>query len=371
MFGEKFYPDLKQYFANLKILTLSFLRDRQTVFFVMLLPLIFLSIFGSLYSQNGQGQANLVAIYYSETASLNPGEISAVIEENSSLAYQEVASFEEGEDLLRNYQADILLEVGDNRLDYYFNPVRLQDNPALEQQAALINRELDVRRTGMEEYLQLEIRDISPDSSQTGTAVPSRLFSLFPGLIALGMASSGLFVIVELFHYFRERGVLKRLGASPLNRGSFIFALVSSRLPGSLLSSLLVLLASRLLFGVSFEINWLLFIPYLIIGTVIMMGLGALITLVTTTADSGFQAANILLTVMIFFSGIYFPIEFLPSYFQRASTFLPLTYLARGMQQIMGVSPLETGQFLLETGSLLIISLLLIIIVAKKSSWTD
>lgn len=160
------------------------------------------------------------------------------------------------------------------------------------------------------------------------------------------------------------------MAAAPINKNAFVLALITSRIPASILSMFLILFAGRIIFGVSFDISWLLFIPYIFIGTVIMMGFGALITLFFKKADSAFQAASILLTIMIFFSGIYFPIEFLPSYFQTLSRFLPLSYLAQGLQQIMGVSQLKPFSLALETGGLLIISVLLIILAAEKSQWT-
>ncbi|MFW5790612.1 MAG: ABC transporter permease [Bacillota bacterium] len=353
----------KQYLNNFKILSLGFLRDKQTIFFVLVLPLLFMFIFGSLYSDTGQQRQDRVLIYLSDEATISSAEIEAVLADNQSLTFEYVETLAEGEELLRDYDGEILMTVGDNSLEFSYNPARIQDNPAFEQQAMLVARELDIRRSGLKEFLQPKIID-------SGEATANFQFlSLFPGVIALGIASSGLFVIIELFLYHKEKGVLKRLAASPLNRNSFTFALISSRIPASLLSTILVLAASRLIFDLRFEINWLLFIPYIIIGTIIMMGLGALITLFASSADSGFQAGSIMITVMIFFSGVYFPIEFLPSYFQTASRFLPLTYLARGFQQIMGVSPLEPGRLALETGGLLIISLILIVFVSKKSSW--
>lgn len=353
----------KQYLNNLKILSLGFLRDKQTIFFVLVLPLLFMFIFGSLYSDTSQQRQNRILVYLSDEATISSEAIESVIENNQSLTLVYVETMAEGEELIKNYDGEILMAVGDNSLEFSYNPARIQDNPAFEQQARLVARELDIKQSGLEEYLQ-------PKIIETGEARPNFQFlSLFPGVIALGIASSGLFVIIELLLYHKEKGVLKRLAASPLNRNSFTLALISSRIPASFLSTLLVLIASRVIFGVSFEINWLLFLPYIIIGTIIMMGLGAFITLFASSADSGFQAGSILITVMIFFSGIYFPIEFLPAYFQTASRFLPLTYLARGFQQIMGVSPLEPGKLALETGGLLIVSLLLITFVSKKSSW--
>ncbi|MFW5994461.1 MAG: hypothetical protein ACOCQF_04875, partial [Halanaerobiaceae bacterium] len=149
----------KQYLNNFKILSLGFLRDKQTIFFVLVLPLLFMFIFGSLYSDTGQQRQDRVLIYLSDEATISSAEIEAVLADNQSLTFEYVETLAEGEELLRDYDGEILMTVGDNSLEFSYNPARIQDNPAFEQQAMLVARELDIRRSGLKEFLQPKIID--------------------------------------------------------------------------------------------------------------------------------------------------------------------------------------------------------------------
>ncbi len=354
----------KQYLKLTKTLSRSFFRDKQTIFFVLIMPLIFMLIFGFLYSGEMQGGiSNTVAVYFETETEIDKNTIYNIIEEYEGLKYIEVNSLEEGKEILRNLEVDMVLHGRENNLNFYYNPVRMQDNPLLEQQAATIVAELDTVRAGLQELIMVKVED-------TGEAASSNLIFMFPGLIALGIASAGLFVIIEAFMHYKEKGVLKRMAASPMDKNIFLLSLMSSRIPGAFMSALLVLVSGFLLFNVSFTIDWVLFIPYIIVSTIIMMGFGALITVFTKTADSAVQVGSIFITLMIFFSGIYFPIDFLPAYFQTASKFLPLSYIARGLRFTMGVERLSLEMFILESSGLLIASLLMISFVSFKSKWT-
>ncbi len=354
---------LKQFWMLTKTLCKSFFRDKQAIFFVLVSPLIFMVIFGFVFAgEMGEDRVNTVAIYIDNQSEIDEALVREIIENNENLVYKEVDSLEEGENLVRNLEVDMALYGKNNSLNFYYNPVRMQDNPILEQQAAAIRAELDKKQAGLSELLTVEVNTIN--GGETG-----ELEFMFPGLIALGLASAGLFVIVEAFMHYREKKVLKRLAASPMNKNIFLLSLMTSRFPGAIISAFLVLLGGMYLFNITFVIDWFLFIPYLIVGTTIMMGFGALITLFTKTADSAVQVASIFLTIMIFFSGIYFPVEFLPGYFQKMSMILPLSYVARGLRFTMGVQEMTRSGFIMESIGLLVVSLFILFIVSWKSKW--
>ena len=357
----------QQYLQLTKTFCFSFFRDKLTVFFVIGLPLLFMFIFGFLFADDfTEGQQNSLALYAGETDNSSQVQLlQEKITNNEGLEYIEVNSREQGKEMVRSLEADMFLEVAaDGTLQFFLNPARLQDNQQLEQSARALVAELDTSQAGLSEFFTVNTEEV-------GSTEGSELEFMFPGLIAMGLASAGLFALLEAFMHYREKGVLKRMLASPMNRNIFLLSLMSSRLPGAVISSLLVLLGGRFLFGLTFSINWWLFIIYLIIGTIIMMGMGALISLFTNKAESALQVASILFTVMIFFSGIYFPMEFLPAYLQKVGVLLPLTYVARGMRYTMGVEYMAFSSFLLESVGLFLISFLIIFVVAHKSAWIE
>ncbi len=353
----------KQFVRLTKTLTLAFFRNRQAMFFVLILPLIFMFIFGFLYGGGGE-RVFTVAFYLDESAE-EGGELwQEIINQREGLTYQLVEAREKGEELVRNLEADVFLVREGNSLEAFYHPARLEDNPELQQQVEAVAAEYDREQTGL-----LDIMAVEKAALEGADGSVSPLEFMFPGLIALGLASSGLFVFAEAFLDYRKKGVLKRMVASPMSKTVFILALMTSRFPPALFSSVVVLLMGYLFFGVTFSINWLAFLLYLVVGLVVMMGFGALITLIARTKESASQVASVFLITMLFFSGIYFPVEFLPVYFQRISVVLPLSYLARGLRFIMGLENLAGSLFILETLGLFAASLAVIILLVNISDW--
>ena len=354
---------LKQYIQLTKTMTLSFFRNKEALFFVLIFPLIFMIVFGFMYANDEEQKFN-VAVYLAEGESNQESSLLEIIAELEGLNYQQVESLEAGKDSVRNLEADFFLALDDNKLDAFYNPTRVEDNSIFEQQVLALAAEFDREEAGLKDLVEVERLEVS-----SGEEDISQLAFMFPGLIALGLASAGLFVFTEDFMGYRKKKVLKRMLASPLKKEVFIFSLMSSRFPSVFLNALFILLLGYLFFGISFNIIWIIFIPYLVVGTIIMMAFGALLTLIAGTKESASQVASIFLIIMIFFSGIYFPIEFLPIYFQRLSLVLPLSYVARGLRFSMGIENFSSGLFLLETAGLLFASLVIIFLVSEKIEW--
>ena len=354
---------LKQYIQLTKTMTLSFFRNKEALFFVLIFPLIFMIVFGFMYANDEEQEFN-AAVYLTESESEHESSLLEIIAELEGLNYQQAESLEAGKDLVRNLEADFFLALDGNQLDSFYNPTRVEDNSILEQQVLALAAEFDRVEAGLKDLVEVERLEVSSEDGDS-----SQLAFMFPGLIALGLASAGLFVFTEDFMGYRKKKVLKRMLASPMRKEVFLFSLMSSRFPSVFLNALLILVLGNLLFGVSFNISWIIFIPYLVVATIIIMAFGALLALVAGTKESATQAATIFLTIMVFFSGIYFPIEFLPIYFQRLSLVLPLSYIARGLRFSMGIEDLSSGLFLLETTGLLFASLVIILLVSEKIEW--
>lgn len=350
-----------------KTLFASFFRDWQTLFFSLVLPLIFLIIFGFLYQTEGEEGRITNAVVYEEAQTEND-LFWEVLDSTPGLRYQVVDSAEDVSESLRTNTSDMGLIWDGQVLKLFTNPVRIQDNHYFEQLARSIKGSIDQQLAGIIPLLETHSQTIDADLEDE---TPSGLLFMLPGIIALGAASSGLFAISASFMHYKDKKVLKRLMATSMRKMNFMAGLMTTRVAASILSALLTLFVGQMLFDVHLTIDWVLFLPYVIVSTVIMMGVGCIIILVVKTSENAMQVSSILITIMIFFSGIYFPVEFLPPYLQNASTFLPLTYMARGFRFIMGVEQLSHSRLFIETLVLLILSLALTWVVTIRSQWTD
>jgi len=191
------------------------------------------------------------------------------------------------------------------------------------------------------------------------------------GTIAIAVVSSGLFAITGFYLTFLEKGVLRRMAATPLRKGDFFLGLIFTRVVVAVFGAVLIIVVGRLLFNFTLNFSWVFFIPYVMVSTLLMMALGVLITLVFKNRENANQFAGFLVTVMIFFSGIYLPVEFLPDYLQRISNFLPLTHVATGLRGTMGIEPLVFSEYSLNIVGMLVISIALLIFAAWRSKWGE
>lgn len=354
---------MKSCLAITKALMLSLMRDRETLFFSLLLPLIFLLIFGPMFAGSGGGGKVEVAVY--TTAPQEDQELLAeIFREMSGLEAAYVDSLQEVSRRVAHQQADFGLAWGGSILAVFLNPARLQDNAIYNQLSEGIRTELDRRRLGVRDFFHVELIESGPQGQLGG-----ELGYVFPGVIALGVMSAGLFLMPSSFLNLKERFVLKRFAATPMVKLHLLVGLMATRMVLSAISAVLVLIVGRQVLGVSLPANWLLFAFYLVAATVIMSGAGAVIALLAGNARSASNVAGLAMTIMMFFSGVYFPIEFLPRYLRGASLVLPATYVAKGFRFVLGLEPMPILSFFRQTLVLASISLAAVWMVAMKGSW--
>jgi len=344
----------------------NFFRDRQSIFFSLIFPLVFLLIFGFMYADQTMGPRNPVLAVFEDGGTDQQAVLQRVLENAPGLNFD---FFDEAgivEERVVSGQASFGLIADSGELNFLFNPTRIQDNAHLESLAGGIRSSFEREQAGVQEVIVVKTEGISGPGGAT-----SPLEFIIPGTIAIAVVASGLFAITGFYLSFLERGVLRRMLATPLRKEVFFLGLILTRIIVAIIGAVLILIASRLLFGISLEIHWAFFLPYLMVATLLMMALGVLITLVFKKRENANQFSSFLVSVMIFFSGIYLPLEFLPDYLQTISRFLPLTYVAQGLRGTMGIEPFAPGDFWISFLTMLIIALFFISLAARGSRWGE
>ena len=76
------------------------------------------------------------------------------------------------------------------------------------------------------------------------------------------------------------------------------------------------------------------------------MGLGVLILIIFKKTEASYTASSVLYTIMTFFSGIYFPVQFLPSQVRWISHILPVTYLTDVLRYVSGIEDMSFIKFI-------------------------
>jgi ABC-2 type transport system permease protein len=102
-----------------------------------------------------------------------------------------------------------------------------------------------------------------------------------------------------------------------------------------MIQGFIILLMAVLLFGVVIHGSILLVILLILLTVFSFVGLGILITSFADKEETATMVMMTLMFPMMFLSGVFFPVQQMPSYMQTLAGFLPLTYAASAMRKVM------------------------------------
>jgi ABC-2 type transport system permease protein len=163
------------------------------------------------------------------------------------------------------------------------------------------------------------------DILPTGTTEPIEF--LAPAVLALAVMSTSLVSLGIGTGFERTYGVLKRLGASPLGRGRWVAAKITTVLITEALQWT-VLIAVALLLGWSPPASgWAVAVVGALLGTAAFGGLGLLMA-GTLPGLATLAGANALYLVLLLTGGMMVPLDELPAPLATAAKLLPAAPLA-------------------------------------------
>jgi ABC-2 type transport system permease protein len=157
---------------------------------------------------------------------------------------------------------------------------------------------------------------------------------LLTGMIALSIAQGGLFGMVDMVE-MRRRGLLKRLRMTPADMGLYGFSDMVMRLLFALVQLVLLSLIGVFGFGATLHLNLFSLAVVFLCGSLSFNAMGYLISSFSKTNEAYMGIANIVSFLMMFLSGVFFPIESMPGWLQPVSGVLPLTYFVDGIRDGM------------------------------------
>jgi ABC-2 type transport system permease protein len=158
---------------------------------------------------------------------------------------------------------------------------------------------------------------------------------LFPGILGMNMMFSCLFGVGYVVLRYRKSGFLKRLHATPLTAFEFLSAQVLSRL------TLIVVVTTILYIGIGAIIHFhsagstALLALLAILGALSMIALGLTIAARFSSEELVGGLLNVLTWPMMLLSGIWFSLEGSPRWVQWVAHVFPLTHLLEAARAVM------------------------------------
>jgi ABC-2 type transport system permease protein len=158
--------------------------------------------------------------------------------------------------------------------------------------------------------------------------------------VAIVLATLGLNGVPMVIAQYRERGILRRLGVTPVRPLTLLVAKLAVWAAAAVLSVAFVIAVVRLAFHVPVPAAAGWFILALLLGIASLFALGMLVAAVSPTARTATGLGMLLFFPNMFFAGIYFPTEEMSSTLRQIGNFTPLGAALHAVRDSwMGVDP--------------------------------
>jgi ABC-2 type transport system permease protein len=189
-----------------------------------------------------------------------------------------------------------------------------------------------------------------------------------PGIIGMMIITSGVLRTVSMETQNRHKGILRKLGTTPLEKSEWIVSKMLFQTVVVFISTAFIIVTAKLAFDVKILLNAAI-LPLILAGTVCFTGMGMLIARFVKDADAASVAASVITLPMIFLSGTFIPIETMPDYLQKLANVLPLTYLSEGLRDTMLYG--DTAGAMLKMAVVLLIGIIFLIVGSLVTNWRD
>jgi ABC-2 type transport system permease protein len=323
--------------ANLK----SFTRDRAAMFWTLAFPLVFILLFGAIFSGGGVSRFTVAWVDTdgspaSTALQSNPALANVFTLNTYATSDDAIAAMKQGD-----VRAVIVVPKGFGSaitsggagggaalpLTVYTDPSNQQVSATITGIVASLVGGFNQAASGRPPILALKTQTVQ---SEAITAVAY----LVPSILAMALMQLGLFSAIPIVEQ-RESLILKRIAATPIKRRTFIAANVITRLLIGLIQAVVILIVAQVVFGITMLGNPLVFAGIVVLGALAFIALGYVVASFAPTEDSASQMVSILQFPLMFLSGIFFALESLPSFLRGVAAFMPLTYLGDALRQVM------------------------------------
>jgi ABC-type multidrug transport system, permease component len=295
---------------------LEFFRDRSTLVFNLVFPIVL--VFGFAYAFPGGGGTTFkIGVIGSPPAVGSAADLPFLhYKYLQFVPYHDAATPLER---LAHHQLDMVLDY--SRGEYYVNEA--------SSNGYVLERMLSPGGTG-------EGGPASPFVKRTVTGAPIRYVDWFiPGVIGINILFGSLsgvgFVIVR----YRRNGVLKRFKATPLSAMEFVSAQVLSRFFIVAFVSAVVFAGTDLFLHFRMAGSWALLILVNALAILCMIALGLLFSSRIKSEEAAGGIMNLITWPMMILSGVFFSLEGTPKAMQAASRAFPITYYIEASRSIM------------------------------------
>lgn len=315
-----------------------FVRNRQALFFSLFMPIVIMVIFG-LIGFDEVAKIDLGVVTSNPTASTEQfvTQIKAIdaFAVTTGALTDERAALEKGDRSAVLILPDSMAAAPNGpaaptpaEIKLLLNAGQIQQSQTVQTILGQILDKATIASVKAPELFHVDVEQVNARNLKY-------IDFLLPGIVALAIMQMAVFSVAFVFVDYKEKGILKRLLATPMKPYQFVTANVVTRLLVAVIQATLLILVGVYLFHAHVLGSVWLLIPPVILGGIMFLGMGFTISGLAKTVDAVPAIANLIVFPMLFLGGTFFPIDNMPNWLQHIVKYLPLTYLSHSMRVVM------------------------------------
>jgi len=153
------------------------------------------------------------------------------------------------------------------------------------------------------------------------------------GIIAYATALSTFTSLAMVITTQRESGQLKRFRGTPMPPWTFVAGQIGAAIVQVVAITALLMAISNIFYGVTLPGTTAVgFVIYLFLGAATFCAMGMALTVFTPSPDAAAAIGPFSVVILSFISGVFIPIDTLPSWMAQIGRIFPLFHLADGLQ---------------------------------------
>ncbi len=320
-----------------KLSTRRFFRDKVALFFGIAFPLIFLFVFGSFSSGNGQPKFTVAVLNQSQTAfsqtftkQLDSSKIFKVDKDLTTLRL--------AKDKLSKSQVDgiIVLPTDFGKIDNAKGYPRGTVQLIYSQSSTGTGQTLQSVLSGTLNAINDKLVGSTPPLAVQGQALNDHQLTAFDytfsGLLGFSIIGIGIFGPINIFPELKKQGILRRLHTTPIRVWQYFMATMFSQAITGVISIAVQFAVAIAVFHLKVAGNYLEIIAFTVLSIFMILGIGLAIGGWAKNERQAAPLSNIIVFPMLFLSGTFFPRFEMPVWLQHATTYLPLTPVIDGLR---------------------------------------
>ena len=332
---------LSRIVADFSFFGRGYVRNAVGLFFAIIFPVILILIFGAIFSGGFGGGSSTSGPITAYVQNLDSGPVSApfinalnstslvrlipVAASDNLSSYLSAHSASDGLIIPSNFSTNFAMGKAVN-VTVFGNPSSSSSSIVSGVVGTVIN-EFNLKRVGGSAVLGMDHTTIRGSSY-------TYVDFLIPGLIGYSVLISPMFSLVNISSLYKKIKLFRQFSLTPLTKTEWLVSKILWYIFLGLISFVLMVVCGVYLFGAHVLLSiWLA--PFLILGPMFFASLGMLIGTVAKSVETAAVIGQVVTFPMMFLSGTFFPVSFMPSYLQTVAHALPLFYVIEGLNEVM------------------------------------